>query len=192
MAWAVLEAVLLALNHPCLVDGVEKALLDRGGAQELLFGSSVMRFFSYKERPPTVSSQRNAASGFHADMGLITVAPRSSIPALEIVNVSTGEMDFPEVDLGREDWLVFGGETLSFLTGGEVQAPIHRVPWTQPESDGRLRVSMPFFLRARQAAVDRHTFRSVAVPPPNGGLGFSAVSALIAETQRKRLYRSAK
>lgn len=151
---------------------------DKGGSS---VGSSVCRQFVYlDQRPP---SQRpvpapapagglepvraapvypRSSSGSHADMGLLTLSPCSTIPALNLLNPLSHDVMYPEQGLGPNEWVLFAGETLSFLTAGALQAPIHSVPqvdrWQLTRDRGSeganafrpppLRRSMPLFLRA--------------------------------------------
>ena len=69
------------------------------------------------------------ASSFHSDMGLLTLSPSSTIPALILIHPHTHTILYPEKDLKSNEWILFAGETLSFLTGGAIQAPIHAVPF---------------------------------------------------------------
>jgi hypothetical protein len=106
-------------------------------------GSSVCRQFVYLDQRlprqqtessgvtdslPAASLAPRFASGSHADMGLLTLSPCSTIPALNLLNPYSHDMMYPEQGLGPNEWVLFAGETLSFLTGGAVQAPIHSVP----------------------------------------------------------------
>ena len=151
------------------------------GSDEARVGSSVCRQFVYLDRPTPVTSLPcprvdppsstparahpipSSASGCHADMGIITLSPCSTIPALNLVHPATHEMLYPEVDLRPNEWILFAGESLSFLSGGTIQAPLHSVPYIDrtslrkgvekgmgPESMEipPLRRSMPLFLRA--------------------------------------------
>ena len=154
-----------------------------GEGNEAKVGSSVCRQFIYLDKPtpttptptptptPTLSNCTNvranlipaAASGCHADMGIITLSPCSTIPALNLLHPATHEMLYPEEDLGPNEWILFAGESLSFLSGGTIQAPLHSVPYIdrttlrKKSGDGSgtelsemppLRRSMPLFLRA--------------------------------------------
>jgi isopenicillin N synthase-like dioxygenase len=86
-------------------------------------------------------------------MGLITLAPPSTIAALELLDPVDGQLHDPEAELGDEtEWLLFAGETLAFLTGGQLHAPLHRVPWVERGSRPA-RCATPFFLRAAPWAV---------------------------------------
>jgi len=120
------------------------------------FGASVHRLFVYKDRNPASgqggSYNGGLASGNHSDMGLLTVAPRSTHAALELVSPYSQEVMNPEDVLADDEWLVFSGETLSFLSGGLLRAPLHRVPWVSRAANETRRCSMPFFLRAAPSA----------------------------------------
>ena len=119
--------------------------------------------------PPFISSPGHpnnmrmiSASGAHADMGLLTLSPASTIPALNLLHPQTQITLQPEMGLAPNEWVLFAGETLSFLTGGALQAPIHSVPFIDRHEVARtrarqtgsapvvppLRRSMPLFLRA--------------------------------------------
>jgi hypothetical protein len=139
--------------------GAPAAELDGGtrstvaDASERLFGSSVQRFLVYADRPPG-AHPLGSASSVHADMGLLTLAPPSTISALELLEPASGEVARPESELVDGDWLLFAGETLSFLTGGALQAPLHRVPWVERGAQPP-RCAAPFFLRAAPWALLR-------------------------------------
>ena len=65
-------------------------------------------------------------------------------------------MEHPEDGRAPDEWVVFVGEQMSFLTGGALQAPIHGVPAVRaaPEATSSLvRCASPFFLRAAPSAV---------------------------------------
>jgi hypothetical protein len=83
-------------------------------------------------------------------MGLLTVAPPSTFPELELECPDSGALVLPEIGLGPDEWVVFAGETIGFMTNGRLNAPIHRVPWV--DTGGAFRCSMPFFLRASPSA----------------------------------------
>lgn len=119
---------------------------------ERRLGPSVQRFLVYRDRPND-APPGSAASSLHADMGLITLAPPSTIAALELLDPVDGQLHDPEAELGDEtEWLLFAGETLAFLTGGQLHAPLHRVPWVERGSRPA-RCATPFFLRAAPWAV---------------------------------------
>ncbi|GMH99819.1 hypothetical protein TrVE_jg2117 [Triparma verrucosa] len=146
VARAILSKILKAL----WADEAERpsigSLLDApGGEAEDAFGGSVQRFFRLKDNSRVV----NYRSLPHADMGILTVAPRASNPALELVT-PMGSTCRPEEILKDSECVVFAGETLAFLSRGKVQAPIHWVPVSNGVGG---RCSAPFFLRASPNAV---------------------------------------
>lgn len=125
------------------------------------FGATVMRLFSYFAGMP----QQAWGSSPHADMGLITVAAPSTEPALQLWSPRTGRKYSPEEGLRPNEWVVFPGETLGFITGGLLQAPIHGVvgrgqqreapgaPVGQSPPGAPRRCSAPLFLRAAPDAL---------------------------------------
>ena len=60
-----------------------------------------------------------------------------------------GNFKHSGVVCGPRELIVFAGETLAFLTGGRIRAPVHYVDERFP---GKPRISMPFFLRAKPEA----------------------------------------
>jgi hypothetical protein len=121
--------------------------------REQAYGSSVQRFLVTRDKPPQ-SAATSFSSGQHADMGILTLSPLSTHPALEIVDCATGSVIHAEAGLSASlgDCVLLAGETLAFLTGGAVKAPIHRVPWVERQPGSPPRLSAPFFLRAHPAA----------------------------------------
>jgi isopenicillin N synthase-like dioxygenase len=113
----------------------------------------VQRFLITRDKPPD-SAATSFSSGQHADMGILTLGPVSTHPALEIIDCTSGTVINAEAGLSASlgDCVLLAGETLSFLTGGAVQAPIHRVPWIERQPDSAPRRSAPFFLRAHPAS----------------------------------------
>ncbi|KAJ1633726.1 hypothetical protein T492DRAFT_979497 [Pavlovales sp. CCMP2436] len=120
---------------------------------ERRFGASVQRFLVCCDRPER-AARSSSASSAHADMGLLTLAPPSSFPALELFEPASGARVAAEEELWPGEWVLFAGETLSFLTGGALQAPVHRVPWVERGARPQ-RCAAPFFLRAAPWATVR-------------------------------------
>ena len=93
------------------------------------------------------------ASRAHADFGLLTIAPAASVAALELCDPSSGAWCTPEATLAPCEWLVFCGQAMSFLTAGELPAPIHRVPRIRcAAAPGGVRCSAPHFVRPAPSA----------------------------------------
>jgi len=139
-------------------------------------GSSVCRLFVYLDREEIKNISKNvsqtpplkqvfipaAVSGAHADMGLLTLSPASTIPSLNLIHPDTHHVVYPEQGLAANECILFAGETLSYLTAGVIQAPIHSVPYINRKIETNedinngsigssicpLRRSMPLFLRA--------------------------------------------
>ena len=89
----------------------------------------------------------------HCDMGILTVSPASTRPALGVHHARSLRLLQPEEHVEANHWLVFAGETLSFLTSGRIAAPVHFVPPTPAMPDSPPRRSMPFFLRSAPEAL---------------------------------------
>lgn len=131
------------------------------GTQESahVFGASVQRLFAYFDRAKSKGFLWSSAP--HADMGLVTVAPPSTRPSLQLWSPRTGRLSYPEDGLPPNEWVVFAGEAIAFLTGNAVQAPLHAVPPVMPPESttgqsgksGKRRCSAPFFLRAAPDAL---------------------------------------
>ena len=111
------------------------------------YGPSVQRMFVYKDRSSAIS-QNSFASGAHADMGLFTLSPRSTHPALELLHPRTQAVINPEHFMNENEWILFPGETFGYLSGGGFLSPIHRVQWVDRAPGDTQRCSMPLFLRA--------------------------------------------
>lgn len=119
-------------------------------------GGSVMRFLVYRNLPNRRASAWGSSP--HADMGLVTVAAPSSSPALSLFRPLDGHRVHPESELqSPREWVVFAGETMSYLTNGALPAPIHGVQdpcnidtvvTFEDRQQLPRRCSAPFFLRA--------------------------------------------
>lgn len=121
---------------------------------------SAMRVWSYTYAQP---------SGWHCDNTLLTIAPAGSSVGLRVRTLD-GRCWFPEASMAAGELLLFAGDALGYLTAGRVPALMHDVvppPLSEGGSairgQGRpARLSIPFFLRGKRAAVLR--------PPAHSGL----------------------
>ena len=93
------------------------------------FKSSLMRVYRYaRER---WERRMDVGDGDpHHDMGLLTLIPCSTSPALDILEPRTSEWLPIEEQMKSDDAIIFGGVTLARLTGIP-GAPDHPAP-TQP------------------------------------------------------------
>jgi isopenicillin N synthase-like dioxygenase len=113
--------------HIANVDAVDS----RPGAASGSFSASMLRVHRYTDDadyPP------------HADLGLLTIAPRASIPGL-MVQAASGEWETVEEGMAANEAILFGGSTLTALMG--IPALQHKV-----KRQGHTRLSAPYFLRA--------------------------------------------
>ena len=102
------------------------------GAGDASFGASMLRVHRYTEGadyPP------------HVDLGLLTLAPRASVPGL-VVQLPDGSWVALEELMAEDEAVIFAGSTLAELCA--VRALPHRVGHHRDGS----RVSAPYFLRA--------------------------------------------
>ena len=90
--------------------------------------------------------------GLHADLGLVTVAPKSSAAGLLVY--SRGRWKLVEAEMAADDVVVFTGHTLGWLTRGHYRPLLHGVRTMA------LRRSLIFFLRS-----DAEAPLSRAAPP---------------------------
>jgi isopenicillin N synthase-like dioxygenase len=89
----------------------------------------------------------------HTDSGLLTVAPKATANALEVLERS--DLTWTPVEEGLEegDVLVFAGETLSRVCNNYFPSLLHRPAARRMSVGAQARLSAPFFLRARPDAV---------------------------------------
>eukprot|EP00741_Cyanophora_paradoxa_P007010 tig00001067_g6782.t1 len=116
-------------------------------------GSDVLRLYRYQPAGERLL-EGVPACGVHADIGLLTVASRASTGrGLRLAPPRGGPFrDLEEGPSAPADCLLFAGETLGYVTGGDLRPPLHFV--ADDEGDpGAPRLSAPFFLRARPASL---------------------------------------
>ncbi len=89
----------------------------------------------------------------HCDSALMTVAPKASLPALDLRRFDSLEWECFEAQMEEDELLVFVGDTMARLTNNYYPALLHR-PTVNPMLPSDLpRISTPFFLRARPDAL---------------------------------------
>ena len=141
---------MMSLARICLAglaEGIETApenLTDKMLDKEQMgegYSSSIYRFFRYFMRVDAMEEPCQV----HTDIGMMTMIPLSSAPALQLLH----SKEFAWIDIekyGQErDVVIFCGETLERITAYYFRAVIHRVART----GGRERYSEVFLLRAR-------------------------------------------
>jgi hypothetical protein len=117
--------------------------------------STIFRFFRYYGGAAQDTRQMGCLT--HTDIGLITLIPCSSSPALERLDLDDYRWRAAEAGLGPRDVLVLCGETLERLSGFHYPAVVHRVQRVL----GPDRFSLVFLLRARpDAMLDPRALRS--------------------------------
>lgn len=169
-------------HNICMLQEALRRIADSGAAttdalseDDTPWSCSVHRLCRYATRSNHDSNMENIRS--HTDWTLVTLVPVSTVVGLEIWNPLRQEWIRPEVvarrhwkgetcdnDTGNDSWnsryvVVMGGKWLEILTGGKVQAAVHRVVATASESDSasnsEARMSAPFFMRPRnRIAID--------------------------------------
>lgn len=89
----------------------------------------------------------------HTDSSLITIAPKSTMNALQMKQFDTNEWICVEDMMKDEDVCIFMGDSGAYLTNNFYPSPIHKagVPRMlqsfSPTKDMQYRISTPFFLR---------------------------------------------
>ena len=138
----------LALNLESVLDdyyfghSTESQTLDN-------FGASVLRVYSYD---PQTEPQQPTGCGIHADLGLLTLAPRATHAGLRLWQPQTQEWVNVEENTQENQCILFAGETLGLLSNGLIRAPLHCVSYASEDGQQSRRMSMPFFLRAKPSA----------------------------------------
>ncbi|CAK9060225.1 Teneurin-1 (Ten-1) (Protein Odd Oz/ten-m homolog 1) (Tenascin-M1) (Ten-m1) (Teneurin transmembrane protein 1) [Cleaved into: Ten-1 intracellular domain (IDten-1) (Ten-1 ICD) [Durusdinium trenchii] len=92
----------------------------------------------------------------HTDSSLVTLAPRSSAPGLEVKDLQTGEWFNVEEALLPDDCLLFVGDPLDYASAHQYPALMHRPAvcgQSKGGGSGEHRISTPFFLYPRAEAV---------------------------------------
>eukprot|EP00276_Gloeochaete_wittrockiana_P002049 CAMPEP_0184672918 /NCGR_PEP_ID=MMETSP0308-20130426/86384_1 /TAXON_ID=38269 /ORGANISM="Gloeochaete witrockiana, Strain SAG 46.84" /LENGTH=359 /DNA_ID=CAMNT_0027120333 /DNA_START=514 /DNA_END=1593 /DNA_ORIENTATION=- len=131
-------------------------LLDQSPLPEGRFGSDVWRFYKYlsgpeRQKQPNPQAAMQPSCGTHADLGLVTVSPRGSVPGLTLLDEALTQWVDAESNALPHHFVAFVGETMGLLTGGYLRAPLHHV--NEFFLSNVCRYSAPFFCRARPEAV---------------------------------------
>eukprot|EP00747_Dinoflagellata_sp_TGD_P067271 gnl/TRDRNA2_/TRDRNA2_155193_c1_seq4.p1 gnl/TRDRNA2_/TRDRNA2_155193_c1~~gnl/TRDRNA2_/TRDRNA2_155193_c1_seq4.p1 ORF type:complete len:458 (-),score=70.92 gnl/TRDRNA2_/TRDRNA2_155193_c1_seq4:153-1526(-) len=123
-------------------------------------------------RPGTANSHRVATANMrlidpntpgvyaaHTDSSLVTIAPKSSVPGLEVKDLRSGEWFRIEERMRPDECLVFLGDPLDYASAHRYRALMHRPavpcrggPIPLPEGE-ELRISTPLFLYPRKEAI---------------------------------------
>lgn len=122
---------------------------------------STLRILHYDGANPNVNSAAKLEEAWpqHTDSSLVTIAPRSSMCALEMKRFDTGEWVSPENDMDDNHVVIFMGDSGAYLTNNYFPSPIHRPGvermLKQWKPDQHTRISTPFFLRGTSETILR-------------------------------------
>jgi len=144
------DEMLLVIADHC--DGLSRdavrAMLDERSDAELkaqdTFGANVLRAYEYRKFRRVFDFP---ATGVHADMGLLTVSPRSNLPGLVVIDPLSGGRVDVEAAQPAAVLNVFAGEVLERLSQGRLPAVLHWVDDAPLVREGKTRYSLPFFQR---------------------------------------------
>lgn len=116
--------------------------------------ASVLRLFSYDP-----SLKDGVAVAAHEDLGLLTIIPRSQVPALEVWDYSqSGDWINLEEQVNSSEAVVLVGETLSLISKGKYLPATHRVKKNQDR-----RYSIVYQLRAEPTVLVEYKGKTVIV-----------------------------
>lgn len=109
---------------------------------------SVLRLFSYHP-----STEEGLGALAHEDLGVLTIIPRSQVPALEVLDVNENKHEWINIEKQADasEAIVLVGQTLCEWTEGKYPAATHRVIKTMKE-----RNSIVYQLRADPTATIKH------------------------------------
>ena len=182
--------------------GVEAAAATTAAAAQPCRGGgpSVLRLYRY------LPAGQGTGCHAHSDLGLLTLSPCPSSPALLVYDPEALEWLEAERRMQPDELTLFGGEQLAFLSGGLIPAPLHRVP--APPKEAGTRYSMPFFARChpevtllprRSGAAATSAAASAAVgqhrdhPSPRAGeQGVPCAHFVVKQLFRRRPWRQKK
>ncbi len=132
---------------------------------------STLRVLHYDRVTPAVRLEElTKAFPDHTDSSLVTIAPRSTMAALEMKRFDTGAWECVEEDMRDDDdeCVVFMGDSGAYLTNNYFPSPLHRPGPARMCSHARpgTRISTPFFLRgAQHVALNPSLFAECSLPP---------------------------
>lgn len=127
-------------------------------ALEILVGKKVspestLRVLHY-DRNDVAKEALEKAFPSHTDSSLITIAPKSSMSALEMKRFDSGAWVCVEDQMSERDLVIFFGDAGAYLSGNTYPAPLHRPSVERMLAvSGSTRISSPFFLRGAAGVV---------------------------------------
>lgn len=122
---------------------------------------STLRILHYDGATPHNAAQHDLHAVFpdHTDSSLVTLAPRSSWPALEMRSFASRQWSCVEQQMSPHQAVLFVGDTGAYHTSNVFPAPLHRPSPTRMTqsvaADEPARIASPFFLRAHATEVLR-------------------------------------
>ena len=156
----------------------------------------ICRYPSGKHSAATEPGEDDIAFGSHTDTSLLTIAPHSTIPGLEIRDNLTKEWVMPEKGSKSEKYkndfsiIIFTGEMLQCLSRHKYKATVHRV--RAPIINDTCRISCPLIVRANGKATfnplnDRYTHTSVENLPDLDGVKMTFIQKILDMKRAKRV-----
>lgn len=139
---------------------------------------SLLRLFQYSNTP----TEDCVSALAHEDIGMISIIPRSTEPALEIFDHKL--LDWVKVEqlLKPHQALVLVGETLAKASLGKYQAALHQVVWTAP-----FRCSLVYHMRANlDAVLDSSRLKTARIRPFRPSFQITVGDFLKSEQKQRR------
>ncbi len=118
----------------------------------------------------------------HQDIGLLTILPKATVPALEIYDFTdAGEWLAIEDSLSSDELLILAGETLSKITNHYFLASAHRVRNTFSS-----RISIAYQLRAKpQALLNSFSFETSVTGKFHNSFSMTAETFVLKERRHR-------
>lgn len=137
-----------------LEEGILTKTVSKNPLPEIGKATSLLRLFAYDP-----SSEEGHAADAHEDLGLLTIIPRSHVPALEVMDLhENGQWIDLEGSSNPSQAVVLAGATLEKLTQGKILAAPHRV-----KKSALKRFSIVFQLRAEPQTKIHHQNQEMTV-----------------------------